>query len=87
MGKASAVWFTMSVLGVTMAETMKDPKMANFQPRRSNRGVTNPIRASTKMSTGIWKTSPRPRRPAGDAPGLCGTLTCAISSSSSDGPG
>jgi len=39
------------------------------------------------MSTGIWKTSPRPRRPAGDAPGLCGTLTCAISSSSSDGPG
>ena len=53
---------TTSGVGVMIADRMNEPRIANFHPRIRKPGVTSPSRASTKMTTGIWKTSPSPSR-------------------------
>ena len=62
MGRASSVCVTMSGVGVMTAESRNDARIAYLNWRRRKAGVTRPMRDSTKMTTGSWKTSPRPSR-------------------------
>ena len=62
MGRASSVCVTMSGVGVMTAESTNDASTAYLNWRSRKPGVTRPMRASTKMTTGSWNTSPRPEQ-------------------------
>jgi len=50
----------MSGLGVITAATMKEMRIAHLTWRIRKAGVTRPIRARTKITTGSWNTIPSP---------------------------
>ena len=52
----------MSGVGVMTAATTKETSTAYLNLRSRKPGVTRPMRDSTKITTGSWKTMPRPSR-------------------------